>query len=87
MIYQDGTNSKIEETKRIFKITGDVYVVGAGNYMESLESHKRLFPQSTATTIEEAEKERIALIAAEKEVRTQVDRTEAVDIEDANDYN
>lgn len=67
MIYKDGTNAKIESLKDRLGLTGDVYLVGQ-NYMESLESHKRLLPESTATTIEEAEAERLAFMEAEREM-------------------
>lgn len=67
MIYKDGTNAKIESLKDRLGLTGDVYLVGQ-NYMESLESHKRLLPESTAATIEEAEAERLAFMEAEREM-------------------
>lgn len=66
MIIKDGTNAKIESLKERLGLTGDVYLVGQ-NYIENLESHKRLLPESTATTIEEAEAERLAFIKAEEE--------------------
>ena len=56
MIIRNNTDPKIEGYKRKMGLTGDVYMVG--HFIESLESHKRLIPQSTATTIEEAEEER-----------------------------
>lgn len=59
MIIKDGTNSNIEQHKQKLGVSGDVYLVN-GHLMESLASHRRLFPDSTATTIEEAEAERIA---------------------------
>ena len=59
MIIKDGTNSNIEQHKQKLGVTGDVYLVN-GHLMESLASHRKLFPDSTATTIEEAEAERIA---------------------------
>lgn len=71
MIYKDGENAKIEELKSKFStpLKGDVYMVE--NHIESLETHKIFYPESTATTIEEAEAERIALLTAEKEARAQ----------------
>lgn len=57
MIIKNNTNPKIEGYKRKMGLTGDVYMVG--HFIESLESHKRLIPQSTAVTIEEAAEERI----------------------------
>jgi hypothetical protein len=66
MIIKDGTNAKIESLKERLGLTGDVYLVGQ-NYIENLESHKRLLPESTATTIEEAEAERLVFMKAEDE--------------------
>lgn len=68
MIIRDGTDEKIERMKYKLGLEGDVYLVGQ-NYIESLESHKRLIPTSTATTIEEAEQERLELLKAEEEER------------------
>lgn len=81
MIYKDGENAKIEELKSKFStpLTGDVYVVE--NFIESLETHKIFYPESTATTIEEAEAERIALIAAEKETRANAGVSESTEEE------
>ena len=67
MIIKDGTNEKIESLKDRLGLTGDVYLVGQ-NYIENLESHKRLLPDSTAETIEEAEQERLAFMEAEREM-------------------
>lgn len=55
MIYKNGTDANIERHKSILGITGDVYVVN--NHIASLDSHKKVFLESTATTIEEAESE------------------------------
>ncbi len=66
MIIKDGTNAKIESLKERLGLTGDVYLVGQ-NYIENLESHKRLLPDSIATTIEEAEAERLEYMRAEQE--------------------
>lgn len=57
MIIKNNTHPKIEGYKRKMGLTGDVYMVG--HFIESLESHKRLIPQSTASTIEEAAEERV----------------------------
>lgn len=63
MIIKDGTNPKVEEIKETLGLTGDVYIDDA-NHIESLYSHIQLMTDynypSTATTIEEAEIERIA---------------------------
>lgn len=66
MIYKDGTDETIERLKERLNLMGDVYLVGQ-NYIENLESHKKLITNSTATTIEEAEQERLAYIETEKE--------------------
>ena len=58
MIIKDKTNPNIERHKQRLGLTGDVYIVN-DLFIESLESHKVLIPTSTATTIEEAEQERI----------------------------
>ena len=72
MIIRDGSDPKIERMKYKLGLTGDVYLVGQ-NYIESLESHKMLILNSTAETIEEAEQERLALIAAEEEARAKAE--------------
>lgn len=59
MIITNGANEQIERLKARAGIAGDVYLVRE-HLMESLVSHKRLFPDSQATTIQEAEQERIA---------------------------
>lgn len=63
MIIKDKTNQKVEKDKKVFGITGDVYLVN--HCMESLESHKVYMQQngeiSKAETIEQAELERIEL--------------------------
>ena len=53
-IVRDETDTKIQRHKTMHGLSGDVYVITPGNIMESLASHKKLFPDSTATTIEEA---------------------------------
>ena len=53
-IIRDKTNKVMQRHKTIHGISGDVYVITPGNIIESLASHKKLFPESTATTIEEA---------------------------------
>lgn len=60
MIFRDKTNPYIEKQKAIFGLSGDVYVVN--HQMESLESHKKLIPNSKATTIDYTEKEYIQFI-------------------------
>ena len=73
MIIRDGTDPKIEKYKETVGITGDVYIIEVA-MIESLESHKRLLSSygftPRATTIEEAEQERIDF-EAEMERRRQ----------------
>lgn len=68
MIIKNGTNSNIEQHKQKLGLTGDVYLVN-GHLLESLESHRRLFPDSTATTIEQAESERITFEQEQERIR------------------
>lgn len=68
MIIKNGTNSNIEQHKQKLGLTGDVYLVN-GHLLESLESHRRLFPDSTATTIEDAMAERIAYEQEQERIR------------------
>lgn len=71
MVIKDNTNPAVERHKARLGLTGDVYIVN-GLLIESLESHKQLLPASSATTIEEAEQERIAYeeaLAAEHSVQ------------------
>ena len=65
MIYKDKTNNHIEEHKKALGLTGDVYVVN-NIHIASLASHKAQFPDSTATTIEEAEAEYVAYMKESK---------------------
>ena len=52
-------NDAIERLKQQLNLTGEVYIYNE-HYIENLESHKRLIPNSTATTIQEAYAERVA---------------------------
>lgn len=68
MIVKDHTNPEIERLKAKAHITGDCYLIN-GHLLESLESHNRTFGLN-AETIEEAEQQRLAIIAqAEEEAR------------------
>lgn len=68
MIIKDHTNPEIERLKAKAHITGDCYLIN-GHLLESLESHNRTFGLN-AQTIEEAERQRLDLIAkAEEEAR------------------
>lgn len=68
MIIRNGTNANIERHKSKLGLSGDVYLVD-NHLMESLESHRRLFPDSTASTIEQAESERIAYEQSQAQLR------------------
>ena len=68
MVIQDKTNEQIERHKAKLGLTGDVYLVN-GHLLESLESHKRLFPESNAKTIFEAETERVAYEEEQERIR------------------
>lgn len=65
MIYRDGMSPRIEKWKQELHLKGDVYVIN--HLIESLESHRKLFPESRAATIEEAEHERIIFMKEESE--------------------
>lgn len=68
MIIKDQTNPIIERLKAKAHITGDCYLIN-GHLLESLESHNHTFGLNAAT-IEEAEQQRLDLIAqAEEEAR------------------
>ena len=56
MIIRDKTNKKIEQVKKKLGLVGDVYIID--NLIESLDSHKRIVPNSVASNIEQAEEER-----------------------------
>lgn len=71
MIVKNNTDAKVERRKAWLNLTGDVYIVD-DVYMESLESHKKLIPNSTAETIEQAERERIQYQAEQAELLRKV---------------
>ena len=68
MIIKENTDNKIEEMKAKLGLTGDVYLYNE-HFIESLESHKNLIPNSTAQTIEEAYEERITWELEQSEKR------------------
>lgn len=86
MIIKDGTDSKIEGYKKKLGLEGDVYMVG--HFIESLESHKKLIPNSTATTIEEAEVEREKYEEDLETARLKAveDSLKNLDLESGNEY-
>ena len=59
MIIRDKTDEIIEQRKMRLGLSGDVYIWN-GHFIESLDSHKVLIPDSIAQTIEEAYDERVA---------------------------
>lgn len=65
MIVKENTNPQIEKLKAQAGLTGDCYLIN-GHLLESLESHNRTFGKH-AETIEEAEAERLQIIADEEE--------------------
>lgn len=87
MIKPNGTDPKVEKHKQKLGLSGDAYLLD-GHLLETLESHKRLFPDSRATTIQEAEAERIAYeeeqarIRAEESARAEQERLENENIEE-----
>lgn len=76
MIIKNGTNAKVEQQKKRLNLTGDVYVY-EGHFMESLESHKKLLPNSTATTIQEAYTERVAYEFEQEKLRLEQQKEHA----------
>ena len=71
MIIPNGTEDQhIAKHKQKLGLTGDVYLID-DHQLESLESHKRLFPDSNAATIQEAEGERLAYIAEQARIRAE----------------
>lgn len=75
MIVRNNTNPEIERLKAKAHITGDCYLIN-GHLLESLESHNRTFGLN-AQTIEEAEQQRLDLIAqAEEEARLRAEEEE-----------
>lgn len=84
MVIKDKTDQSVERHKARLGLTGDVYIIN-NLLIESLASHKRLIPSSTATTIEEAEQERIAYEAELAEQRRQAQ--EEAELEGETDGN
>ena len=68
MIVKNFTDAKIEKHKLRLGLRGDVYIWN-DRFIESLESHKRLIPGSTAKSIEEAYIERVNYEEACKRIR------------------
>ena len=70
MIVKNFTNMNIEKHKIRLGLKGDVYIWN-DRCIESLDSHKKLIPGSTAKSIEEAYIERVNYEAACEEIRRQ----------------
>ena len=70
MIVKNFTDMKVEKHKIRLGLKGDVYIWN-DRFIESLESHKKLIPGSTAKSIEEAYIERVRYEAALEEIRRQ----------------
>lgn len=72
MVIKTDTNySGIERMKKRLGLTGDVYVYN-NYFIENLESHKKLIPESTATTIEEAFEERVVWEAEQEKINQEL---------------
>lgn len=76
MIVKNGTDAKVEQMKKRLNLTGDVYIF-EGHFIESLESHKKLLPTSTATTIQEAYTERVAYEFEQERLRAEAQKENA----------
>ena len=68
MIVKNFTDMKWEKHKIRLGLTGDIYVWN-DRFVESLASHKKLIPGSTAKSIEEAYLERVNYEAALEQLR------------------
>lgn len=85
MIIRDKTDEIIERRKTRLGLSGDVYIWN-GHFIESLDSHKVLIPDSTAQTIEEAYDERVAY-EEEQERRRAEEAAREVEEEHSDDEN
>ena len=80
MIVRDGMNPQVEKWKKELGIRGDVYIFD--HKIASLETHRKLFPQSTANTIEEAQLERKLFEEAEAKRRAEEEKNRPVEEEE-----
>lgn len=88
MIVKNGTDAGIEERKAAFGLEGDVYIY-EGHFIEDMTGHRRLIPESTASTIEEAYQERVeyeARRAAELAAAAEVNIEEVEGEDNADDH-
>lgn len=73
MIVKDRTNPKIEKLKARLGLTGDVYLYN-NHFVENLESHKKLIPNSVATNISEAFVERVEYEIEQEKIREEMQK-------------
>lgn len=81
MIVKDGTNPKIEKLKARLGLTGDVYLYN-NHFVENLESHKRLIPNSVATNISEAFVERVEYEIEQEKIREEMQKEQIAEGEE-----
>lgn len=81
MIVKDGTNPKIEELKARLGLTGDVYLYN-NHFVENLESHKKLIPNSVATNISEAFVERVEYEIEQEKIREEMQKEQNAEREE-----
>lgn len=81
MIVKDGTNPKIEKLKARLGLTGDVYLYN-NHFVENLESHKNLIPNSVATNISEAFVERVEYEIEQEKIREEMQKEQIAEGEE-----
>lgn len=81
MIVKDGTNPKIEKLKARLGLTGDVYLYN-NHFVENLESHKKLIPNSVATNISEAFVERVEYEIEQEKIREEMQKEQNAEREE-----
>ena len=81
MIVKDGTNPKIEKLKARLGLTGDVYLYN-NHFVENLESHKKLIPNSVATNISEAFVERVEYEIEQEKIREEMQKEQIAEGEE-----
>lgn len=81
MIVKNGTNPKIEKLKARLGLTGDVYLYN-NHFVENLESHKKLIPNSVATNISEAFVERVEYEIEQEKIREEMQKEQNAEREE-----
>lgn len=81
MIVKDGTNPKIEKLKARLGLTGDVYLYN-NHFVENLESHKKLIPNSVVTNISEAFVERVEYEIEQEKIREEMQKEQIAEGEE-----